>query len=41
MFSCLVVQLKDRKAFSFVPAGRGFKTGDLVQEYCSLISQYL
>ena len=41
MLSCLVLQMKDGKAFSFVPAGRGFKTGDLVSEYCGLISQYL
>ncbi|MCR5371584.1 MAG: zinc-ribbon domain-containing protein [Clostridium sp.] len=37
----LVIHKKDGKAVSFVPAGRGFKTGDIVREMCSVISRYL
>ena len=41
LLSTLVVSLKDGRSVSFVPAGRGFKTGDLVAELCGMISQYL
>ena len=37
----MVIHKKDGKAVSFVPGGRGFKTGDIVQKMCALVSQYL
>ena len=41
LLSTLVLNLRDGKAVSFVPAGRGFKNGDLIEELRSLIQRYL
>ena len=41
LLSTLVVNLRDGKAVSFVPAGKGFKNGDMIQELCGLIQRYL
>ena len=37
----LVLNLRDGKAVSFIPAGKGFKTGDRIAELRSLIQRYL
>ncbi len=41
MLSSVVIEQKDGKAFSFVPAERGFKTNKAAEEICRVISQYL
>ena len=41
LMTTLVLNLRDGKAVSFVPAGRGFKNGDLIEELRSLIQRYL
>ena len=41
MLASVVITQKDGKAFSFVPAERGFKTNEAAEEIARIISQYL
>ena len=41
MLASVVITQKDGKAFSFVPAEKGFKTNEAAEEIARIISQYL